>query len=120
MGDQVHEPEILERIKGYSEAHPGRKHVSTLLDSFTITDHYGPHLCLVFEVLGTFISTVYQSGKRIPIPIVKHIARQLLLALDFLHRECGVIHTGKLLRACYRCLYIGLLALRQTSNQTTF
>jgi serine/threonine-protein kinase SRPK3 len=32
---------------------------------------------------------------RIPLPIVRKIATQLLLALEFLHDKCGVIHTGE-------------------------
>jgi serine/threonine-protein kinase SRPK3 len=29
----------------------------------------------------------------LPIPVVMVVARQLLMALDFLHRDCHVIHT---------------------------
>ncbi|KAG1768254.1 kinase-like domain-containing protein [Suillus placidus] len=29
----------------------------------------------------------------LPVPLVKVVAKQLLLALDFLHRECHVVHT---------------------------
>ncbi|RJE27037.1 CMGC SRPK protein kinase [Aspergillus sclerotialis] len=34
----------------------------------------------------------YEDGG-LPVKVVKVITRQLLLGLDFLHRECGVIHT---------------------------
>lgn len=30
----------------------------------------------------------------VPLPVVRHITQQLLTALDFLHRECGIVHTG--------------------------
>ena len=30
----------------------------------------------------------------LPVPLVKVVVRQLLMALDFLHRECQVVHTG--------------------------
>ena len=31
--------------------------------------------------------------KGIPIPIVRKIAKQILIGLDYLHRMCGIIHT---------------------------
>ena len=78
------------------KAYPGRKHIATLLDNFTVTDRHGPHLCLVFEALGSFNGSVYHPGRNLPVPSVKDIARQLLVALDFLHRECRIVHTGKI------------------------
>lgn len=36
-----------------------------------------------------------RSTGGVPLPVVRHIAQQLLTALDFLHRECGIVHTGK-------------------------
>jgi serine/threonine-protein kinase SRPK3 len=32
--------------------------------------------------------------QRIPVAVMREVARQLLQGLDFLHRECGIIHTG--------------------------
>lgn len=29
----------------------------------------------------------------IPLPIVRRMAKQLLLGLDYMHRVCGIIHT---------------------------
>jgi serine/threonine-protein kinase SRPK3 len=29
----------------------------------------------------------------IPLPVVRRIAKQLLLGLDYMHRICGIIHT---------------------------
>ena len=76
------------------KAYPGSKYIATLLDNFTVTDRHGPHLCLVFEALGAFNGSVYYPGQNMPVPFVKDIARQLLVALDFLHRECRIVHTG--------------------------
>jgi serine/threonine-protein kinase SRPK3 len=36
------------------------------------------------------------KGLGLPIPLVKVMAKQLLLALDFLHHECHIVHTGAL------------------------
>jgi serine/threonine protein kinase len=38
---------------------------------------------------------VYSPGTRLPLAAVRNVARQALLALDFLHRECKIVHTGK-------------------------
>ncbi|EGW35293.1 uncharacterized protein SPAPADRAFT_58513 [Spathaspora passalidarum NRRL Y-27907] len=50
---------------------------------------------MVFEVLGENLLGLIRRYKHrgIPIVFVKQIAKQLLAALDFLHRSCGVIHT---------------------------
>ena len=52
-------------------------------------------MCLVFEALGeSVLSTIKRYQYRgLPIHIVKQITKQVLLGLDYLHRECGVIHT---------------------------
>jgi len=80
-------------------AYPGRKHIATLLDNFTVADRHGPHLCLVFEALGAFNGFVYYPGQNLPVSLVKGTARQLLVTLDFLHRECRIVHTGTIVVA---------------------
>lgn len=94
----IFEREILSKISEVSgkSAHEGRHFVSPLLDQFKHTGPNGDHVCLVFDVLGhhlDFQTAKYQDGK-LPVKEVKIISRQLLLGLDFLHRECGIIHTG--------------------------
>ena len=72
---------------------PGRAHIISLIDSFEVSITQGRHLCLVQQAMG-----IFPSGKNIglPIPLVKYVAKQLLMALDFFHRECHIIHTGAL------------------------
>ncbi|KAG5989294.1 hypothetical protein E4U52_005749 [Claviceps spartinae] len=95
--DEIFEREILEKIRDVSResSHEGRKHVLSLNEQF---DHRGPngdHVCLTFDVLGYHL--YHQSAKykdrRLPVKAAKEIIRQLLKGLDFLHRECGIIHT---------------------------
>lgn len=31
----------------------------------------------------------------VPLPVVRHLTRQLLVALDYLHTRCQIIHTGE-------------------------
>lgn len=107
----IFETEILSKISEASRqsSHGGSAHVLHLLDKFKHRGPNGEHVCLVFDVLGhhlDFQTARYEDGK-LPVKAVKIIARQLLLGLDYLHRECGIIHTGI---QCYR-IQIPLFAL---------
>ena len=66
-----------------------------MLDHFTHNGPNGKHVCMAFEVLGENLLSVIKRYhyKGIPVPIVKRIAKQILLGLDYLHRKCGIIHT---------------------------
>lgn len=50
---------------------------------------------MVFEVLGeNLLSLIKRFHHRgIPVPIIQQIARQVLLALEYMHNKCGIIHT---------------------------
>lgn len=50
---------------------------------------------MIFEVLGESLLSLIKrfKYKGVPSPVVKQIASQVLLGLDYLHRECGIIHT---------------------------
>lgn len=66
-----------------------------LLNSFL---HYGPngkHFVMVFEILGVNLLEIIKryDYKGVPIPLVRTMARQCLIGLDYLHRMCNIIHT---------------------------
>jgi len=91
----VDEIKLLKKVVEANPNHPGKKHVVSLLDSF---EHKGPngiHVCMVFEVLGENLLGLIKrwNHRGIPMLLVKQITKQVLLGLDYLHRECGVIHT---------------------------
>ena len=68
-----------------------------MLDAFEITGESGPHQCLVYDPLGLTLSDVRRlCDGRIPGEMLKGIINYLLLALDFLHTEARVVHTGML------------------------
>jgi serine/threonine protein kinase len=50
---------------------------------------------MVFEVLGKNLLWLIRRYKHrgIPLPLVRRIARHVLLGLDYMHRVCQIIHT---------------------------
>ncbi|KAL4943337.1 hypothetical protein BDV06DRAFT_234751 [Aspergillus oleicola] len=93
----IFEREILLKISEVSRQslHQGSKYVSHVLEQFTHSGPNGDHVCFAFDVLGhhlDFQTAKFEDG-RLPVRAVRVIARQLLLALDFLHGEVGVVHT---------------------------
>lgn len=60
--------------------------------------YYGPngkHFIMVFEILGVNLLEIMKryDYKGIPVPLVRRIAKQTLMGLDYLHRICRIIHT---------------------------
>ena len=67
-----------------------------LLDHFEVSHRgSGTHICMVLEVLGDNLLRPIVQGNYsgMPIPLVKHITRQVLAGLSHLHTVCGIIHT---------------------------
>lgn len=91
----IDEIKLLKKVVDANPDHPGRKHVVSLLDSFEHKGPNGTHVCMVFEVLGENLLGLIKrwNHRGIPIALVKQITKQVLLGLDHLHRECGIIHT---------------------------
>ncbi|KAJ6598205.1 kinase-like domain-containing protein [Mycena vulgaris] len=96
----VDEIKLLQRLVTSSDpntpnSHPGKSHVISFLDHFRHRGPNGTHVCMVFEVLGESLLGLIKrhQNKAVPIPLVKQIAKQVLLGLDYMHRYCDVIHT---------------------------
>jgi serine/threonine-protein kinase SRPK3 len=70
-------------------------HVVELLNHFTRAGPHGKHVCMVFEVLGDNLLTLINHYKYqgMPLRFVKQVARQVSVALFFLHRDSKIIHT---------------------------
>ena len=87
--------DILEdRIRKYGVTSE-TSHCAQLLNSFI---HHGPngkHFVMVFEILGVnFLELIKRYDyKGVPIPLVRILAKQCLIGLDYMHRMCNVIHT---------------------------
>lgn len=67
----------------------------TFLDDFEHKGPHGKHMCMVFEVMGSNLLDLikHYNYHGIPVPVVKSICKQVLIALDYLHTTCRVIHT---------------------------
>lgn len=105
------ELQILRKIHNVAgeSLHPGSHHLVELLDAFAHLGPHGLHVCLVFEPLSESLLSLLGQCHRggtcnlkeasngcvnggLPLELVKEVTRQVLLALDFLHKECGIIH----------------------------
>ncbi|KAF9934876.1 serine/threonine protein kinase, CMGC group [Linnemannia zychae] len=91
----IDEIKLLERVVKANPDAPGRKYVVELLDHFMHRGPNGLHVCMVFEVLGENLLSVIKRYRHqgIPIHLVRQIIHQVLMGLDYMHRECGIIHT---------------------------
>jgi serine/threonine-protein kinase SRPK3 len=89
------EIQLLQKLVTSNPNHPGRRHTVQLLDDFRHTGPNGSHVCMVFEVLGENLLGLIKryQHRGVPAHIVKQITKQVLLGLDYLHTECGIIHT---------------------------
>lgn len=99
MASNAYHPDWIAALRKY-EPHKEKYdrddcHVLNLLNSFLYKGPYGNHFCMVFEILGVNLLEVLKryDYKGLPLDLVKEIARQVLMGLDFLNRICRVIHT---------------------------
>ncbi|KAH7910212.1 kinase-like domain-containing protein [Hygrophoropsis aurantiaca] len=94
--DKLNEENSLKAVKKANPNHPGYKHCLLLHDSFIAQSYHGPHLCFVTDVLGcnmVALRGLQANGRSFPVGLAKRIIKQTLLALDYLHRECNLVHT---------------------------
>lgn len=97
MGDQLDdEVKIYRRIEAGPRHHVGRSALRTLVDSFEVDGPDGQHRCLVhpplFESVLHFLHR--NPVRRLPSPILAFILQRTFQALQYLHTECQIIHTG--------------------------
>ncbi len=67
------------------------------LDDFKVKGPTGTHSCLIYEPMREPIWLFRQrlKNERIPMDLLKRYLIILLYALDYLHSECHVLHTGR-------------------------
>ena len=91
------EIEVYQHLNKITTRHTGSRLVRTLLDTFEINSSNGTYQCLVHKSLGMSLSTLQARSRyqRFPQILLTPTLIHILLALDFLHTEALVIHTGK-------------------------
>lgn len=89
------EIKLLSKVAEANPHHPGRSHIVSFLDSFNHCSPEEIHVCIVFEPLGENLLSLIERNKKkgVPVGLVKVIARQVLLGLEYLHDECDLVHT---------------------------
>ncbi|KND88083.1 Serine/threonine-protein kinase SRPK [Tolypocladium ophioglossoides CBS 100239] len=98
-GEAMKELAMSKHLASGDNEHRGHSLLVTALDHFTVESRNGPHICLVFEPMrdplwlyrrrlaaGKITATI--------LPLIKVYIRAMLYALDYLHSDRHVIHTG--------------------------
>lgn len=75
--------------------HPGQALIREAYDSFDLQGPIGKHRSLVLRPMNmTLLEMMGLNPEPFNLPLLKMTLRRILLALDFLHAEAGVVHTG--------------------------
>ena len=76
--------------------HPGPGLIRALYDTFEVEGPSGQHQCLVQQPMHMSIIDMMRKGggKLFPVPLAKAFFKRIVEALDFLHSEAEVVHTG--------------------------
>ncbi len=92
---KYYKKDSTEYFRPLSEVTSEDCHCVQLLNSFMHNGSNGKHFVMVFEILGVNLLGIMKryDYRGIPIPIVRVIAKQILIGLDYLHRICNIIHT---------------------------
>ena len=78
-----------------SSAHPGQSLIRELYDAFEVDGPAGRHQCLVQQPMHmTVLEMMRLNPRPFDLALLKMTLRRVLSALDFLHTEAGVVHTG--------------------------
>lgn len=86
---------IYEHLNKVNVAHPGRSLIRDLYKTFEISEPHGSHQCLVQPPMHMSIDDMMETHPEpLTVPLLKLVLKRLLTALDFLHTEAHVIHTG--------------------------
>jgi hypothetical protein len=92
------EPKVYEHLSQVKSNHPGQSLIRELYDTFEIESLGRKHYCLVQQPMHMSLLDMMnlnpEQPEPFPVPLLKTTLRRLLSALDFLHTDAQVIHTG--------------------------
>ena len=98
--NEIRELVIHKHLSNIGTNHAGKQDIRSVLDAFEVSSPDGHrHTCLIHEPLGTSLRELMEvlPGRSLPEELLKIALRHVLIALDFLHTEAHVIHTGSLM-----------------------
>ena len=100
IADNFNNPEWTKSVRQYFKnprLEVTRDHTFNvqMFDWFFHHSTNGKHFVMAFEVLGPNMLSMIKrfDYKGIPMPMVREIAKQCLIGLDYMHRICKLIHT---------------------------
>lgn len=90
--------EIYQRLSKGNSKHPGYGYVRTASELFAIKGPKGEHKVLAQKPMWDSFEDILRRNPshRLPEEILKPLLAQVFLALDYLHTECQLVHTGEL------------------------
>ena len=91
------EVNIYNHLMSVKSKHPGRQRIRDALDTFTLQGPNGEHQCLVHKPMLENTQEMLRRNptRRFTEDLLKVFLQHLLSALDFLHTDAHLIHTGK-------------------------
>jgi non-specific serine/threonine protein kinase len=106
---RVGEVRVYEHLSKIESSHPGQGLLRELYDTFELAGPSGENQCLVLQPMHMILPEMMKlNPKPFDMPLLKMTVRRVLLALDFLHSEAGVVHTGKPFFAACAGIYLEL------------
>ncbi|GAB1318545.1 non-specific serine/threonine protein kinase [Madurella fahalii] len=89
------ELKVYEHLAKVESLHPGQSLIRELYDLFELKGPEGKHQCLVQQPMHlTVLQMMNLNTQPFNLPLLKMTVKRILYALDFLHTEASVIHTG--------------------------
>lgn len=102
MSPVLNEMDMLCELKDKTllSRHPGKDHTRLPYSIFDIESNTGRHYCFASKAQGVSLQYLREKWPETTFPrsIIRSLISGVLLAIDFLHSDGGVAHTGALLR----------------------
>lgn len=97
---ESHETELGQSFMELPEAdkeHRGYAHCAATEFMGSVHSKWGIHYVCLLQPYGASLHTLCAAlpRRRLPLPVVKRVVRQMLLALSFLHNRLHVVHAGQ-------------------------